>query len=106
MKQARIVVVFCAVMVTVCGSSVAAMPPAPAEKPAETRTPDGEAAAFDPCVCDLDRDHAVGLSDIANFASDYHSGLAPKRSDFNRDGLVNLVDMVRFAQAYGTTGCP
>ena len=69
-------------------------------------TQPAETAAFNPCLCDLNGDKAVGLADIGIFAADYHGGGHPKRSDFNRDGVVNLIDVVMMTMALGTTGCP
>jgi hypothetical protein len=70
-------------------------------------TADGQ-FTFDPCSCDLNHDHFVGLADIPLLASDYYSGTNPARSDINRDRLVNLLDVVWFARGYytGATGCP
>lgn len=54
---------------------------------------------------DLNGDRWVNVADIPYFASDFSSGLAPRRSDFLWDGVMNLSDVGRFAAAMGSI-CP
>jgi hypothetical protein len=65
----------------------------------------GTPPPIDPCVCDIDGDGRVSITDIVLFAEDFFSANYDARSDFDGSGTVDLTDVAILAQALGTFGC-